>query len=179
MPSIPSGRLQRGILRTVSERFHNLILVLAKNKCDCKMAVYCVATHGDRHLTQHLCGTRVLSRLAGIICGINLCINSILVADIFGRQVLGSLNGTLMAFTTASSGVGPLLFGACRDYTVCSDTRTVWSYMLARNISADTWCSWSQSSHIPTALHDHTGVYCWTSLSFICCCTVDGSQVSL
>eukprot|EP00041_Stephanoeca_diplocostata_P035527 m.1257623 g.1257623 ORF g.1257623 m.1257623 type:complete len:456 (-) comp24715_c0_seq24:3547-4914(-) len=53
----------------------------------------------------------------GIVCGVNLCINSILVADIFGRKVLGSLNGTLMAFTTASSGIGPLLFGACRDYT--------------------------------------------------------------
>ena len=54
--------------------------------------------------------------LYGSICGIQFVTNGILLADIFGRKALGSINGMAIAVSTASSGLGPLMFGACKDY---------------------------------------------------------------
>jgi MFS family permease len=48
----------------------------------------------------------------GGLAGWQFLVNQLLIPDIFGRKVLGRLNGLQMAFGTMGSGLGPLFFAA-------------------------------------------------------------------
>lgn len=47
----------------------------------------------------------------GACAGVTFVVTGILIADVYGRRALGSVNGITAALGTASSGLGPLLFG--------------------------------------------------------------------
>ena len=53
--------------------------------------------------------------LYGILVGCMTCMYNIILASVFGTQALGRMQGISNAMGVASTGLGPLLFGAVRD----------------------------------------------------------------
>eukprot|EP00035_Acanthoeca_spectabilis_P018295 m.385995 g.385995 ORF g.385995 m.385995 type:complete len:511 (-) comp16744_c0_seq19:80-1612(-) len=53
----------------------------------------------------------------GLFVGAQSCLRSVVVADLFGRKSLGRVNGVMQAVATVAVGLGPLLFGWCRELT--------------------------------------------------------------
>lgn len=53
--------------------------------------------------------------LYGMCAGVEYTIVGILIADVYGRHALGSINGVVTALGTAASGVGPLLYAICKE----------------------------------------------------------------
>jgi len=58
----------------------------------------------------------LFSILFGVWKGICDSVNGILLADLFGRRCLGSIQAFSTGLTTVSAGLGPLIFGIARDY---------------------------------------------------------------
>ena len=53
----------------------------------------------------------------GAISAVQITVNSILPADLFGRRALGSINGIVACARTTSAALGPMAFAMCKDRT--------------------------------------------------------------
>jgi MFS family permease len=51
----------------------------------------------------------------GCVTGFNGTLSTVLVADLFGRKAVGAITAVQTASTTLMSGVGPVVFGLCKE----------------------------------------------------------------
>jgi hypothetical protein len=75
------------------------------------------SANGGGAASMTLGAALVFGALWGAAAGCIFCVRDIIHADLFGRSALGKIGSTAVAFGTAASGLGPVLFGVCKDMT--------------------------------------------------------------
>ena len=80
------------------------------------LAVLCWACLPDGYLGSEQAAA-VWMACYGLSSGMVGIIRSVIIPDIFGRNVLGRVNALIMGLGVAASGLGPLVFGVCEALT--------------------------------------------------------------
>jgi MFS family permease len=107
-----------------------------------QLGAVCIILSGTMMLSDSITGAAtaaVWSVVYGAGVGAKDAFYQVLYADLFGSRALGKISGVATALGIASTGVGPLLFGWCRQAT---GTYTLITFGLALALAATAFPVW-------------------------------------